>query len=73
MRSKFSTSCGISARTQSVLASFWVTIAVLAAVLPTICHTLGYEATNVANKVMTAGPIEDALEYLLWLLRQGQS
>ncbi len=69
MFSKKSSSVVVSTRSQGVVASFWATIAVVAAVLPTVCNSLGYQASNAANQAMTCGPVEDALEYLLWLLR----
>ncbi len=68
MKNKISSSVS-STRLHSCMASVWASLAVTVAVLPTLCHTLGYQAANTANQVMTAGPIEDALEYLLWLLR----
>lgn len=68
MSKKFSSS-NVSSRSHSLVGNLWASVAVVAAALPVVCNALGHQASNAAS-MMHCGPIDDTIEYLLWLIQQ---
>jgi hypothetical protein len=60
---------GFSARRRFV-AGLWATGFVVMHAISALAQGLGAASAGVESKVCQAGPINDTIEYLLWLLQQ---